>query len=92
MEFLQVYTNTVPGGYYRSPGSVAMFLALESHTDIIARELGLDPAEFRLRNLVNEGGHDALGTRLENVRFRDVVRVGPWFARESYCRPRHPFF
>lgn len=73
MEFLQVYTNTVPGGYYRSPGSIAMFLALESHTDIIARELGLDPGEFRLRNLVAEGGEDALGTTLENVRFREVL-------------------
>jgi CO/xanthine dehydrogenase Mo-binding subunit len=51
IEFLQVYTNTVPGGYFRSPGSVQTFFALESHTDIIARELGMDPAEFRLRNL-----------------------------------------
>ena len=23
IEFLQIYTNTVPGGYYRSPGAVA---------------------------------------------------------------------
>jgi carbon-monoxide dehydrogenase large subunit len=73
-EFLQVYTNTVPGGYYRSPGSVATFFALESHTDIIARELGMDPAEFRLKNLLNEGGEDALGQRLRSVRFREVLQ------------------
>ena len=74
-EFLQVYTNTVPGGYFRSPGSVAMFFALESHTDIIARELGMDPAEFRLRNLIGEGDEDAVGQRLRSVRFREVLQA-----------------
>jgi CO/xanthine dehydrogenase Mo-binding subunit len=61
IEFLQVYTNTVPGGYFRSPGSVQTFFALESHTDIIARELGMDPAEFRLKTLLSEGEEDAVG-------------------------------
>ena len=73
-EFLQIYTNTVPGGYYRSPGSVAMFFALESHTDIIARELGMDPAKFRLRNFIGEGEEDAIGKRLRSVRFREVLQ------------------
>lgn len=75
IEFLQVYTNTVPGGYFRSPGSVQTFFALESHTDIIARELGMDPAEFRLRNLISEGEEDALGQRLRDVRFREVLQA-----------------
>jgi carbon-monoxide dehydrogenase large subunit len=74
-EFLQIYTNTVPGGYYRSPGSVAMYFALESHTDIIARELGMDPAEFRLRNIIGEGEEDAIGQRLRSVRFRKVLQA-----------------
>jgi len=74
-EFLQVYTNTVPGGYYRSPGSVATFFALESHMDIIAQELGMDPAEFRLRNLLQEGEEDAIGQRLTGVHFREVLQA-----------------
>ena len=74
-EFLQIYTNTVPGGYYRSPGSVATSFALESHTDIIARELGMDPAEFRLRNIIGEGDEDAVGQRLRSVRFREVLQA-----------------
>jgi CO/xanthine dehydrogenase Mo-binding subunit len=73
-EFLQIYTNTVPGGYFRSPGSVAMFFALESHTDIIARELGLDAGEFRLRNFLGEGEEDAVGKPLRSVRFREVLQ------------------
>jgi CO/xanthine dehydrogenase Mo-binding subunit len=43
-EFLQIYTNTVPGGYYRSPGAIATIFALESHTDLLAKELAMDPA------------------------------------------------
>ncbi len=75
IEFLQIYTNTVPGGYFRSPGSVQTFFALESHTDILAQELGMDPAEFRLRNLISEGEEDALGQRLRDVRFREVLQA-----------------
>lgn len=75
IEFLQVYTNTVPGGYFRSPGSVQTFFALESHTDILAQELGMDPAEFRLQNLLGEGEEDALGQRLRDVRFREVLQA-----------------
>ena len=64
-EFLQIYTNTVPGGYYRSPGAVAMAFALESHTDLIAAEIGMDPAEFRLKNLLAEGEEDASRPRAD---------------------------
>ncbi len=74
-EFLQIYTNTVPGGYYRSPGAVAMAFAVESHTDIIAEELRMDPAEFRLKNLLGEGEEDAVGHRLHDVRFREVLQA-----------------
>ena len=74
-EFLQVYTNTVPGGYYRSPGAVAMAFAVDSHTDLIARELGMDPGEFRLKNFLAEGEEDAVGHRLYNVRFREVLKA-----------------
>lgn len=74
-EFLQIYTNTVPGGYYRSPGAVAMAFALESHTDMIAKELGMDAAEFRLKTLLGEGEEDAVGHRLRDVRFREVLQA-----------------
>ncbi|MFQ5683247.1 MAG: xanthine dehydrogenase family protein molybdopterin-binding subunit [Candidatus Binatia bacterium] len=100
-EFLQIYTNTVPGGYFRSPGSVAMFFALESHTDLIARELDIDPAEFRLRNLITEGDEDAIGKRLYNVQFKPVLKAaldevgwddpkpGPCFGRGIGLFGRH---
>jgi CO/xanthine dehydrogenase Mo-binding subunit len=74
-EFLQVYTNTVPGGYYRSPGAVATAFAVDSHTDMIARELKMDPAEFRLKNFIGEGEEDAVGHPLHHVRFREVLQA-----------------
>jgi xanthine dehydrogenase molybdenum-binding subunit len=73
-EFLQIYTNTVPGGYYRSPGAVAVAFAVDSHTDLIAKELGMDPADFRMRNFLSEGEEDGVGHQLKNVRFREVLQ------------------
>jgi CO/xanthine dehydrogenase Mo-binding subunit/aerobic-type carbon monoxide dehydrogenase small subunit (CoxS/CutS family) len=50
-----VYTNTVPGGHMRSPGEAQVAYALEAHTDLIARLMGLDPVEFRRRNATRHG-------------------------------------
>lgn len=74
IEFLQIYTNTVPGGYYRSPGAVATAFAVDCHTDILAKELGMDPAEFRLKNFLCDGEADAVGHELRHVRFREVLQ------------------
>jgi len=74
IEFLQIYTNTVPGGYYRSPGAVATAFAVDCHTDILAQELGMDPAEFRLKNFLGEGEADAVGHELHHVRFQEVLQ------------------
>ena len=74
IEFLQIYTNTVPGGYYRSPGAVATAFAVDCHTDILAKEIGMDPAEFRLKNFLGEGEADAVGHELFSVRFREVLQ------------------
>ena len=74
IEFLQIYTNTVPGGYYRSPGAVAAAFAVDCHTDILAKEIGMDAAEFRLKNFLGEGEADAVGHELFSVRFREVLQ------------------
>ena len=49
-----VYTNTVPSGHVRAPGDVQIVFALESHMDTVAVELGLDPLEFRRRNVIDD--------------------------------------
>jgi CO/xanthine dehydrogenase Mo-binding subunit len=50
-----VYTNTVPAGSMRSIGGPQTIWALESHMDTIAHRLGIDPFEFRMRNLLDRG-------------------------------------
>jgi CO/xanthine dehydrogenase Mo-binding subunit len=75
VEFLQVYTNTTPGGYFRGPGAHQYTFAIESHTDIIARELGIDPAEFRLRNLMEPGEADAIGQEIRVIKAREILQA-----------------
>jgi len=50
-----VYTNTVPSGAYRGYGVPQGFWAVERHMEKIARALGLDPLEFRLKNAIRPG-------------------------------------
>lgn len=47
----KVRTNTGPAVAFRAPGYVEAALALESVMDELAHRLGLDPIEFRRRNL-----------------------------------------
>jgi CO/xanthine dehydrogenase Mo-binding subunit len=75
IEFLQVYTNTTPGGYFRAPGGHQFTFALECHTDLLARELGLDPAAFRLQNVIGEGEDDAVGTVLRGMKAREALEA-----------------
>jgi CO/xanthine dehydrogenase Mo-binding subunit len=62
-----VYTNRVPCGSMRSPGDPQSFFASEAQIDLIARELEIDPYEFRKQNLVQDGDESALGKRWRNV-------------------------
>ncbi len=75
MEALQVYTNTVPCGFWRAPGALQAMFAVESHMDLVARKLGIDPAEFRMKNLIREGEENALGKRLTGVKARETLKA-----------------
>jgi len=50
-----VYTNKVFGGSFRGFGDVAIHFAAESQIDQLADELGMDPVELRLRNVLKTG-------------------------------------
>jgi carbon-monoxide dehydrogenase large subunit len=47
-----VLTNTVPVSNYRAPGGTPGTYVVERIIDMAARELGMDPAEIRRRNLI----------------------------------------
>jgi CO/xanthine dehydrogenase Mo-binding subunit len=50
-----VVTNTTPAGAYRAPGGPQTMFSVESTMDELARELGIDPVELRLKNASDEG-------------------------------------
>ena len=75
MEALQVYTNTVPCGFWRAPGAIQAVFASESHMDLIARELKIDPAKFRMMNLVGEGEENALGKSWSGVKAKETLQA-----------------
>lgn len=52
-----VYTNTAPVDAYRGAGRPEATFVVERLVEVAARELGLDPAEFRRRNFVKTFPH-----------------------------------
>lgn len=47
----RVYTNTPVSGAMRGFGGVQSGFAIESHMDMLAEGIGMDPVEFRLKNI-----------------------------------------
>ncbi len=62
-----VYTNTQPSGSVRAPTGPTTCWALEQHHDVVAERVGLDPVEFRRRNLVHEGDEGPTGQVFERI-------------------------
>jgi CO/xanthine dehydrogenase Mo-binding subunit len=62
-----VYTNTQPSGSVRAPTGPTTCWAVEQHHDVVAERLGLDPVEFRRRNLVREGDTGPTGQVFERI-------------------------
>ncbi|MGI5405720.1 molybdopterin-dependent oxidoreductase [Streptomyces chartreusis] len=50
-----VYTHNVPAGAFRGYGLGQVTFAVESAFDEVARRLGLDPLEFKARNIIGPG-------------------------------------
>ena len=69
------YTNTPPGGNMRAPGEVQALFAGESHVDIIARELGMDPLELRLLNAVREDQTGPANERFRQPRAAELLET-----------------
>jgi putative selenate reductase molybdopterin-binding subunit len=101
IEAFCVYSNNIPCGHARSPGEPQMVFAGESHMDMIARELGMDPADLRRKNLLRDGDHLANGHHVEHVRASDTLEAalkashyaepksGPWIGRGMAMTHRH---
>ena len=68
-----LYTNLPPAGALRGFGIPQLVWAYESHTDLIARALKLDPVEFRRKNILRDGKPQATGTVMRDAAIEDVL-------------------
>jgi len=62
-----VYTNNPIGGAMRGFGVTQMGFAYEAHTDYCARQLGMDPVEFRRINMMHDGSKLPTEMKIQTV-------------------------
>ncbi|MFF2469024.1 molybdopterin-dependent oxidoreductase [Streptomyces mirabilis] len=55
VDAFSVYTHTVPAGAFRGYGLGQVMFAVESALDELARRVGLDPLEFKAKNIIGPG-------------------------------------
>jgi aerobic-type carbon monoxide dehydrogenase small subunit (CoxS/CutS family) len=70
-----VYTNNTPSGAFRSFGSLQSQFATESHLDICAERLGIDPFELRLKNAMRKGDQTHTKQPLNSSSMVDVLEA-----------------
>ena len=70
-----VYTNRPPAGALRGFGAPQLCWAFESHTERIARALGLDAFAFRRLNLLRDGRPQATGTIMRDCALPQMLDV-----------------
>ena len=68
-----MYTNVTPAGALRGFGMPQLTFAYESHTDMMARALNIDPLEFRRKNVLRNGRPQATGTILKDAALEAVL-------------------
>ena len=81
-----VYTNNINFGCMRGFGVAQMHFALESHIDTMANAIGMDPAEFRLLNLAEEGDLLVTTQRLRSVHIRETMETA--LERSNYYQKK----
>ena len=82
-----VYTNKSGTTAYRAPGAPQAIFAGESQLDEIARLIGMDPVQFRLKNMREEGDTIPGGSREPVVGYKETLKAvadaAGWWNREK---------
>ncbi|MFL7812359.1 MAG: xanthine dehydrogenase family protein molybdopterin-binding subunit [Anaerolineales bacterium] len=77
-----VATNKVPGGAFRGFGGPQGTFAAESQVNKLAEKLGMDPVEFRMKNVLSKEGLSSVNTPLPGI--VNIDEVLERCAQESY--------
>jgi len=76
-----IYTNNTPSGAFRSFGALQAQFATESHLDICAEKLGLDPFEIRRLNAMRDGAVTHTKQKLRSVSYLRALDAAEKSAR-----------
>ncbi|MBW1862833.1 MAG: molybdopterin-dependent oxidoreductase [Deltaproteobacteria bacterium] len=83
----RVYTNKPACGAQRGHGGVAARAAWEQQMDAIAEELGMDPIEFRLRNVMVSGDITCNDLNMSSLGMKECIesvkKVSGWDAKKG---------
>ncbi len=66
VDTVAVYTNGIYAGAFRGFGNPQIHFAVEQQMDLLAEELGMDPVEFRLKNILRNGDRTVHGQLLDH--------------------------
>ena len=86
IEERMVYTNKIPCGHMRAPGDPQGFFANESQLDIVARKLGMDPTEFKRKNMLRDGDETPIGGHISHIRGKEALEKAIDLA--GYAKPK----
>ena len=67
------YTNHQPSGSVRAPTAPGACWAVESHTDELARAVGMDPVDFRHLNAVDTGKVGPSGQTYDRIGVQECI-------------------
>ncbi|MBX6341417.1 MAG: molybdopterin-dependent oxidoreductase, partial [Thermomicrobiaceae bacterium] len=90
LEGYEVLTNKPGVGAYRAPGAPQATFAIEEQMDQMAREIGWDPLEFRLRNASREGDPQPNGVPWPPIGLTTILerlRAHPLWQRRGRLGP-----
>jgi len=85
-----VYTNKVYQGSFRGFGNLSIQFAVERQMDLLAEKLGMDPVEFRLKNVLREGSYTLTNQLLDHSvgvgeALKRTAELAEWWRkREEY--------
>mgnify|MGYP000029315696 FL=1 len=73
IEAYAVTTNRMPSGAFRGFGEPQVVFAHETQMDELAEKLGMDPAEFRLLNVLESGDATATGQIVKDIGLKETL-------------------
>jgi CO/xanthine dehydrogenase Mo-binding subunit len=70
-----VVSNRPKVAAYRAPGAPVSTFATESAMDELARELGIDPIDFRMKNAAKDGTKALYGPTFQNIGYVETLEA-----------------